>query len=242
MQSVTFIHLFFSFFTFVLQIPNSDKVFCRLKWNWRANIYKIPIINIIFVVFFWLNTQILETERDAHLSAANQYSDKLKLIQKKSDFGLTPDPIKDYNDEFADDYDERTQFDGQKSHLQRQKPWRFVLMNYGHAANRNHKNEQAIGNAKMHSLSGSVDELMNAPRSQQKIYRPKPAKSSATNADASDSTNDLDWITSNTELSSANDYDALYDDVNEKRSSSSNLKFDHYRRNGPLAQRKEHLN
>lgn len=221
---------------------------------------------LVLFQFFDFKSQILESERDAHLSAANQFADQLKLIQKKrSDFGLLPEPIKDYNDELgAEDYNERldrTQYDGRKTHVQqRQKqPWRLMLLNYARGSHHNHKADPSNSNAKaMHNglsaIGSSADDLvsLNAPRSQQQLmqslYRGKQKKSSATtstNADASESTNDLDWITSNAELNSATDYDALYDDVNENRSSSSsssNLKFDRYRRNEPLAQGKEHLN
>lgn len=168
-----------------------------------------------------------------------------------------PDSIKDYTDEIADDYD--SQYDERKAHFQqkqqqqqqqRQKqPWRFVLLNYGHGAHRNRKTDQSNSNGKtlhdtLSASASNVDDLV-APRSQQlmqKLYRGKQQKTAATNADASDSTNDLSWITSNAELNSANDYDALYDDVNEKRSSSSSLKFDRYRRNGPMPSAKQHLN
>lgn len=186
---------------------------------------------------------------------------------------MLPDPIKDYNDEFGDEYDERadhTQFDGRKVHLQQQQrqPWRFVLANYGHGARRNHKIDANNVNTKVvpGSLSANgpnVDYLvaLNAPRSQQqqfmhKLYRGKQEKTASTNAngDTNEPPNDLDWITSTSELNSATDYDALYDDVNEKRSlpslssssslsPSSTMKFDRYRRTGPLAQqRKQHLN
>lgn len=169
---------------------------------------------------------------------------------------MLPESIKDYNDEIGDDYDEHVehgQYDGRKSHFQqlRQKqPWRFVLLNYGHGAHRNRKTDQSTGNGKaLHSTlsSGSnVDDLVS-PRSQQlmqKLYRGKQQKAADTNAnaDANDSSNDLNWITSNAEMNSANDYDAQYDDVNENRSSSSSLKFDRYRRNGPMAPAKQHLN
>lgn len=84
----------------------------------------------------------MESERDAHLTAANQFSDQLKLISKKSeDLYVMPSHLaansahlKDYTDEpneFENDYDdkiERAQYDGQKAH---QPPWRFVLLNYG---------------------------------------------------------------------------------------------------------------
>ncbi|XP_055312916.1 probable serine/threonine-protein kinase dyrk1 [Sitodiplosis mosellana] len=199
---------------------------------------------------------ILESERDAHLSAANQFADQLKLIQKKStnDFGMLPEPIKDYNDEFGEEYD----YQQQQQQQQRQKqPWRFILLNYAHGAHRNHKLDQSNSNANPKALHN--DDMVSSRSQQlmQKLYRGKQQKSSATNAnaDASDSSansssnnnnnNDLDWITSNSELNSATDYDALYDDVNEKRSSqssSSSMKFDRYRRNGPMVPRKEHLN
>lgn len=216
------------------------------------------------------------------MSAANQFADELKLIQKKSnEFGLLPETFKDYNDDVGggggggavdDEYDDRMehpQYDGRKLHFQQQQkqqqqrqkqPWRFVLLNYGHGAHRNRKPDQTNAKSLQHSpltaLSGSNVDEMVTPRSQQqqqqqliqKLYRQKQQKPTTTNTNADNSdmnTNDLDWITSNTELNNANDYDALYDDVNEKRSSSSsssNLKFDRFRRNGPMAEQKEHLN
>lgn len=209
------------------------------------------------------------------MTAANQYADQLKLIQKKSsDFGMLPEPIKDYNDDFGDEYDERadhSQYDGRKVHSQphQRQPWRFVLSNYGHGGRRNHKIDPSNVNTKVMpgSLSANgpnVDDLvsLNTPRSQQqqliqKLYRGKQQKSALTNSNGdNEPPNDLDWITSTSELNSATDYDALlYDDVNERRSPpsssstsslspSSNMKFDRYqRRTGPLAQqRKQHLN
>lgn len=221
---------------------------------------------------------ILESERDAHLSAANKYADQLKLIQKKStDMGFMPEQIKDYTDGFGVDYDDKVADhstiygDGRGMvHLQQQQhqPWHFVLLNYGRNAHRNHNLDQ-INNMNSKVISGNVagsDDLisLHAPRSQQqqqqerrqqllqhqqqqqlmgKLHRDKQPKAAATN------TNDLDWITSTSEqANSATDYDALYDDVNEKQRSptssaslpSSMMNFDRYRRNGP--QSKQQLN
>lgn len=198
-----------------------------------------------FQLSVFKSQQILESERDAHLSAANQFADQLKLIQKKSnEFGLMPDPIKDYNDEFGDEYDDIRKSYMQQQQTRQQQPWRFVLLNYGHGAHRTQKPDQSILNAKLHNTAALSDDLIPSRSQQlmQKLYRGKQQQksSAATNTDTN---NDLDWITaSNNDVNSANDYDALYDDVNEKRSSSSNMKFDRYRRNGSMASRKEHLN
>lgn len=178
-----------------------------------------------------------------------------------------PDPIRaDYTDGFGDEYDE-TQYDGRKVHLQQQqqhqrRPWRFVLLNYAHGIHRNHMLEPNNPNSKSMQKnvvpsSNGLDDMdsSHSPRSHQqqlmeKLYRVKQQKLPLTNTnrDTNEATNDLDWITSTSELNDS-DYDAIYDDVNEKRSpsssssSSSNAKFDRYRRNEPQSQQlKQHHN
>lgn len=156
---------------------------------------------------------------------------------------------------------------------QQRQPWHFVLLNYGRNAHRNHNLGQnsANSNSKVIASNGAgLDDLISfrTPRSQQrqqslqhqqqqqqqqlmgKLHRDKQqqqksAALSNTNAgDTNERVTDLDWITSTSEqLNGATDYDALYDDVNEKQrrspssssapASSSMMNFDRYRRNGP---------
>lgn len=219
----------------------------------------------------------MESERDAHLTAASKYADQLKLIQKKSsDFGFAPDQIKDYTDGVGDDYDDKvdhsTIYDGGRPmHLQQQRqPWHFVLLNHGRNAHRNRNIDQNAANPKVIASNvAGLDDLISfhSPRSQQrqqqqlmgKLHRDKQQPKSAntnTNANAGDTNeraNDLDWITSTAEqLNGATDYDALYDDVNEKlqrspssssaSTSSSMMNFDRYRRNGPQSKQQTQLN
>lgn len=179
--------------------------------------------------------------------------------------------VRDFGDNDSDDndYQERPEYETNRKqthfhHRQPlQQPWRIELQNYARNMHRgnllNSDSNSNDGYARKDGSSSSSSSL-NPPRSHpllQKIQNGNEHSSnviSDTNANYnSDLTNDLDWLASNSDLHRMNDYDALYDDVNEnKRSSSSsiNRKFDHYRLSGTkqrpikelLSQPKIHLN
>lgn len=188
--------------------------------------------------------------------------------------------VRDFGgDDFDDsDYQERPEYESNRKqthfhHRQpQQQPWRIKLQNYARNMNRgnllnsdsnsNDGYSRKDGASSSGIASSSSLSLSNQPRSHallQKIQNPSEHLSSVTNGNSdtnaiynSDLTNDLDWLASNSDLHLMNDYDALYDDVNEnKRSSSSsvNRKFDHYRLSGTkqratkeLSQPQIHLN
>lgn len=182
--------------------------------------------------------------------------------------------VRDFGgDDFDDsDYQERPEYETnlKQTHFHhrqpQQQPWRIELQNYARNMHRgnllNSDSNANDGYVRKDGLSSSGIASSNQPRSHallQKIQNTNEHSSSVTNGNSdtnanynSDLTNDLDWLASNSDLHSMNDYDALYDDVNEnKRSSSSsvNRKFDHYRLSGTkqratkeLSQPKIHLN
>lgn len=189
--------------------------------------------------------------------------------------------IRDFGDNDSDDndYQERPEYETNRKqthfhHRQSlQQPWRIELQNYarnmhrGNLLNSDSNSNDGYARKDGSSSSGIVSSSsssssLNQPRSHallQKIQNANEHSSNVINGNSdtnvnfnSDLTNDLDWLASNSDLHSMNDYDALYDDVNEnKRSSSSsiNRKFDHYRLSGTkqratkkLSQPKIHLN
>lgn len=186
--------------------------------------------------------------------------------------------VRDFVDDFDDgDYQERPEYETnhKQTHFHhrqpQQQPWRIELQNYARNMQRgNHLNSDSNSNdgytrkdgSSLADIASSSSLSSNQPRSHallQKIHNVNEHQSSITNGNSdtnanfnSDLTNDLDWLASNSDLHSMNDYDALYDDVNEnKRSSPSSItrKFDHYRLSGTkqratkeLSQPKIHLN
>lgn len=205
----------------------------------------------------------MESERDAHLSAASKYADQLNMIQKSSIPERVDNLDKRAPHDFTDDpddsdYDERPQYEQLRKqthfhHRQQQpQPWRIELQNYARGLHRNTilnpelktdlgfttiKHSSSIPAPQSNDMLATMTSLPRSHTLLRKIQDAATERSMGnTNSDNgfnADLTNDLNWLASNSELHGLTDYDALYDDVNEnKRSTSSlNRKFDHYRRN-----------
>lgn len=150
----------------------------------------------------------------------------------------------------SDDYDERPQYENvrKQTHFhhrqQPQQPWRIEFQNYARGLHRNDGLKNGDSSLQHNDRIASSMTSLNLPRSHallQKIQnaneRPiasiSTASAAASSSDNTDLNNDLNWLASNYDMHGINnDYDA-YDDVNEnRRSSSLNRKFDHYRQNG----------
>lgn len=188
----------------------------------------------------------MESERDAHLSAASQYADQLKMIKKKSDEMYTiPERLdsidrvhtREYRDgkDDIDNYDEkidRHQYNARKpTHFHHQQPtWEFASSN-GRNFNRFKQSSNIDSDGTSNRNDGDVGMTsLNIPRSHKLLQLNHGKQHQTDTSTDNDSFNDLDWIVSNNGLKNI-DYDALYDDVNEHKRSSTNTKFDRYRRN-----------